>query len=63
MELFKKVGVYQKVPRDVAEKMGCNAITTKWVNTNKDGTSRPNCRSRLVGREVKYDKRLHHWRR
>ena len=58
MELFKKMGVYKKVPRDVAKKMGCKVITTKWVHTNKGDTSRPNYRSRLVGREVKYDKIL-----
>ena len=52
------MGVYKKVPRDVAKKMGCKVITTKWVDTNKGDTSRPNYRSRLVGREVKYDKRL-----
>ena len=53
MQFFKKMGVYKKVPRDVAKKMGCKVITT-----NKGDTSRPNHRSRLVGREVKYDKRL-----
>ena len=58
MELFKKMGVYNKIPRDVTKKMACKVITTKWVDTNKGDTSRPNCRSRLVGREVKYDKRL-----
>ena len=58
MKLFEKMGVYKKVPRDVAKKMGCKVITTKWVDTNKGDTSRPNYRSRLIGREVKYDKRL-----
>ena len=38
--------------------MGCKVITTNCVDTNKGDTSRPNYRSRLVGREVKYDKRL-----
>ena len=33
-------------------------ITTKWVDTNKGETSRPNYRGRLVGCEVKYFKRL-----
>ena len=47
MELFKKMRVYKKVPRDVAKKMGCKVITTKWVDTNKGDTSRPNYRSRL----------------
>ena len=58
MEFFKKMGVHKKVPRDVAKMMGCEVITTKRADTNKGDTSRPNCRSRLVGREVKHDKRL-----
>ena len=53
MKLFKKMGVYKKVPRDVAKKRGCKVITTKRVDTNKGHTSRPNYRSRLVGRECK----------
>ena len=53
MEFFKKMCVYKKVPRDVAKKMNCKVITTKWVDTNKGDTSRPNYRSMLVGREVK----------
>ena len=58
MEFFKRMGVYKKVPRDVAKKMSCKVITRKWVDTNKGDSSRPNYRRRLVGREVKYDKRL-----
>ena len=41
MEFFKKMGVYKKVPRNLAKKMGCKAITTKCVDTNKVDTSRP----------------------
>ena len=48
----------KKAPRDVANRKGCKVITTKRVDTNKGDTSRPNYRSRLVAREVKYDKRL-----
>ena len=58
MEFFKRMGVYKKVPRDVAKKMCCKVITRKCVDTNKGDSSRPNYRKRLVGREVKYDKRL-----
>ena len=47
------MGVFKRVPRDVAKKMGCKVITSKWVDTNKGDTSRPNYRSRLVFREVK----------
>ena len=52
------MGVYRKVPRDVAKKIGCTATTRKWLDTNKGDESRPNFRSRLVGREVKHDNRL-----
>merc|ERR1712086_908052 len=37
---------------------GAKVITTKWLDTNKGDADSPNYRSRLVGREVKYDKRL-----
>ena len=36
---MEDVGVYKKVPRDVAKKMGCKVITTKWADTNKGDTS------------------------
>ena len=46
-------GFLQKmgVSRDVAKKRGCKVITTKWLYTNTGDESRPNYRSRLVGRE------------
>ena len=37
MEFFKMMGVYKKVPRDVAKKMGCTVITRKCVDTNSSG--------------------------
>ena len=52
------MGVYKEEPRDVAEKMGCKAIATKLVHTNKGDTSRPTCQSRHVGRVVRFYKRL-----
>ena len=39
MEFFKKMGVHKKVPRDVAEKMGCKLISTQWADANKGDTS------------------------
>ena len=33
-------------------------ITVKWVDTNKGDDKRPNCRSRLVAREIKKLKKL-----
>ena len=58
MDFFKKMGVYRKVPRGEAKRLGCKVITTKWLDTNKGDEHTPNYRSRLVGREVKHDKRL-----
>ncbi len=48
--------VYSKVPRDQAK--GHKIISTKWLDTNKGDLEKPNYRSRLVGREIKRDKRL-----
>ena len=58
MQFFQKMGVYVKVPRGMAKMHGAKVITTKWLDTNKGDAESPNYRSRLVGREVKYDKRL-----
>ena len=58
MDFFKKMGVYKKVHRSVAKAMGCKVISTKWLDTNKGDSLVPNYRSRLVGREIKCDKRL-----
>ena len=32
-------------------------ISTKWIDTNKGDATAPNIRARLVGREIKRDKR------
>ena len=58
MQFFKKMGVYAKVPRETARRHGCKIITTKWLDTNKGDDENPNYRSRMVGREIKYDKRM-----
>ena len=58
MDFFRKMGVYKKVPWEEAKKLGCKVITTKWLDTNKGDEQKPNYRSRLVGRELKFDKRL-----
>jgi len=58
MDFFKSMGVYKKVPRETARRYGCRTITTKWLDTNKGDAENPNYRSRLVGRELKMDKRL-----
>ena len=58
MDFFRKMGVYRKVDRSEAARAGCKVITTKWLDTNKGDEANPNYRSRLVGRELKMDKRL-----
>merc|ERR1712086_782235 len=58
MNVFKKMGVYVKVPRETARRHGCKIITTKWLDTNKGDAQNPNYRSRMAGREIKCDKRM-----
>ena len=58
MDFFRKMRVYDKVPRAAATRDGCRVITTKWVDINKRDQKAPNYRARLVGRELKLDSRL-----
>merc|ERR1712086_474798 len=58
MQFFKNMGVYVKVPRETARRHGCKIITTKWLDTNTGDAQNPNYRSRMVGREIKCDKRM-----
>ena len=51
MSYFKKLGVYDVVPRSDALRTGGKVIGTRWVDVNKGDSTNPNCRSRLVGRE------------
>jgi hypothetical protein len=53
MAFFMKMGVYSKVSKDEVKKMGGKVISTKWLDTDKGHIYR----SRLVGREIKRDKR------
>lgn len=53
MDFFKRMGVYTKVKREHWMKI----ITTKWLEINKGDNENPNVRARLVGRELKMDKR------
>ena len=60
MDFFRKMRVYDKVPRAAATRDGCRVISTKWVDINKGDQDQkaPNYRARLVGRELKLDSRL-----
>ena len=53
MTFFKDKGVYTKVRRQAWMKI----ITTKWLDVNKGDAVNMNYRARLVGREIKRDKR------
>ena len=46
-------GVYRKRPRSWAKDKGIHVIPTKWVDVNKGDDKRPECRSRLCGKELK----------
>ena len=54
MQFFKKMGVYSKVDKSEIKKNHGKVITTKWIDTDK---GQGVYRSRLVGREIKTDKR------
>ncbi len=53
MKFFKQKGVYTKVKRQAWMKV----ISTKWLDVNKGDSTNRNYRARLVGREIKRDKR------
>ena len=52
MSFFRKMKVYEKVPRWHAKRDGCRVITTRWLDVNKGTEECPNYRARLVGREI-----------
>ena len=54
IDYFRQMGVYTKVAREAWMKV----ITTRWIDVNKGDEKSPNYRARLVGREIKMDKRL-----
>ena len=58
MQFFTKMEVYVKVPDENARLHGCKIINTEWLDTNKGDDQNPNYRNRLVGREIKHDKRM-----
>lgn len=49
----KSIGLYDKVPRDVAIGRGCHVLLVRWVDVNKGDKSNYKLRSRLVGKELK----------
>ena len=53
MEFFKKKGVYSKIKRQAWMKV----ITTRWLDINKGDAMNMDYRARLVGREIKRDRR------
>lgn len=59
IEYVKKMGLYEKVPREVAHREGGGRkpIKVRWVDTNKGNGENPNYRSRLVAMEFKVDNR------
>ena len=57
MEFFEKMGVYKRVLRTEIKRLGGKMITTRWIDTDKGHMGKPKYRSRMVGREIKKDKR------
>ena len=56
MTYFRKLGVYRVVPRSHQRMTGGKIVSTRWVDTNKGDSLKPNCRSRLVGREFNVER-------
>ena len=52
------MGVYSKVSRCEVKTKRRRVVFARWVDTNKGDDKSPNCRSRLVGREVRIESRL-----
>ena len=52
MHFFEKMGVYTRVPRSEIYKTGKGKlIKGRWIDVNKGDASKPDYRSRFVGRE------------
>ena len=50
-----RTNLYTKVPeQECYDKTGKAAISTRWVDINKGDDVNPECRSRIVGRELKH---------
>ena len=49
MEYFRKMQVYDAVPRDMIWQTQGKLIDTRWIGTNKADESSPEYRSKLVG--------------
>ena len=50
LELFRKMGVYDKVPRTVAMAAKKSVIGTRWIDVNKGDDRNPDYHSRLVAK-------------
>ena len=51
MDFFKKMHVYDRVPRESQKKTGGKVIEVRWVDVNKGDEEKTDYRSRLVGQE------------
>ena len=43
--------VWKKIPRWQAKENGWGIIKPRWIDINKGDDDKPNCRSRMVGKE------------
>ena len=58
VEYVRKLELYTKVPlEECYAKSGRGPIIVRWIDINKGDHSNPNCRSRLVAREIDASKR------
>ena len=51
VDFLHEFGVYRKIPR--ANGVGGQSVTMKWIDVNRADEQRPECRRRMVARELK----------
>ena len=52
MEFFRRMGVYEKVPRSLAKIINKQVIIVRWIDVNDGDSVSPDYRSRLVAKYV-----------
>ena len=53
LEFFRRMRVYEKVPRWKAQRLNKKIIQTRWIDVNKGDDQNPDYRSRLVAKEFR----------
>ena len=51
LQYIREKGVYKKISRQEAKKLGLGVVGTRWIDINKGDDMNPNHRSRFVAKE------------